>query len=912
MDDGQHILVIDDDSTCRRLVAEQLSREIPGLAGDPIASKEEFESAIERGGFDLVITDYHLGWTNGLEVIRMVKNRYPSCPVIVLTGTGNEEVAVAAMKAGADDYVLKSPKDISLLSATVSRAMERAGQLQAATDAEKDLLAARDRAQRYLDVAEVMLLALDREGLVTLINRKGGSILGYEEDDLLGRNWFETCLPERLRDDVREVFDQLMAGQTELPEYIENAVLTKSGEERLIAWHNAVVRDDDGRITGTLSSGEDITKRRQAEAALETSETNYREIFDAANDAVMVLDVETGSVLDANAKMCEMFACAYDDALGLGVGDLSSGESPYTHEGIMRWLSKAVQYGPQLFEWAAKSRDDRTFWVEMSLKRAQIGGEQRILAAVRDISQRMGAEQENLRLVQFLSIVIDSANVWLNALDRSGNVVIWNRAAETISGYRAKDVVGHNQIWEWLYPDEDYRREITDRVTAVIRKGGATTDEETTIQTKDGEKRVISWYSRNLVDERGSSIGLVSLGRDVTEHKQLEQQLRQAGKMEAIGRLAGGVAHDFNNLLTAIMGYSDLLLSALDDDESTRQEVLEIKRSTDRAMSLTRQLLAFSRRQILQPKVLDLNEVVADMDRMLRRLIRVDIEFISALEPALGNVEADRGQLEQVIMNLAVNARDAMPRAGQMTIETQNVDVDAAYAEVRPPMQPGRYVVLAVSDTGTGMDRDTQARIFEPFFSTKAQGKGTGLGLATVYGIVKQSDGYIWVYSEEGQGTTFKIYLPRVDKALSPSPKAAAAAEPARGSETILLVEDEEVVRRLTTRILRKSGYTVLEATHSDEAIERCEEYRDTIHLMLTDVVLRGLSGRDLAELLSTRRPDMKVIYMSGYTDEVIAHRGILKAGIPFIQKPFTVVSLSRKVREVLDEAQEEPPEAEG
>ena len=351
-----------------------------------------------------------------------------------------------------------------------------------------------------------------------------------------------------------------------------------------------------------------------------------------------------------------------------------------------------------------------------------------------------------------------------------------------------------------------------------------------------------------------------------------------------------------------------MLLSSLGDDEPGRQEVLEIKHAADRATSLTRQLLAFSRRQILQPRVLDLNEVVADMDRMLRRLIRTDIEFTTVLEPELGNVEADRGQLEQVIMNLAVNGRDAMPRAGQLTVETQNVDVDAAYAEARPPMQAGRYVMLAVSDTGTGMDRDTQSRIFEPFFSTKAQGKGTGLGLATVYGIVKQSEGYIWVYSEEEQGTTFKVYLPRVDKAVSPTHKEAAPAEPARGSETILLVEDEDVVRGLALRILLKSGYTVLEAANGDEAIRQCEQHQSTIDLMLTDVVLRRMSGRDLAELLTVRRPDMKVIYMSGYTDEVIAHRGILEPGIPFIQKPFTLVSLARKVREVLDARQGREP----
>ena len=374
MSDGQHILVIDDDTACRRLVAEQLSREIPGLVGEPIASREEFELAIDKGGVDLVVTDYHLGWTNGLEVIKTVKSRCPSCPVIVLTGTGSEEVAVEAMKAGADDYVLKTPKHISLLAATVGRSLERAKQHQAATEAGKDLLAARDRAQRYLDVAEVILLALDERGTVTLNNRKGCNILGYDEDELLGRNWFGACIPDRTRDDTRRVFELMIRDGSEQGEYFENPVLTKCGEERTIAWHNAIVRDSDGRVTGTLSSGEDVTERRLAEAALQTSETNYRAIFDAANDAVLVLDIETGDVLDVNAKMCEMFACTYEEALGRHAGDLSSGDPPYTRNEFMRWLNKAVQYGPQLFEWSVKNRDDREFWVEMSLTLAQNGG----------------------------------------------------------------------------------------------------------------------------------------------------------------------------------------------------------------------------------------------------------------------------------------------------------------------------------------------------------------------------------------------------------------------------------------------------------------------------------------------------------------------------------------------------------
>jgi two-component system, cell cycle sensor histidine kinase and response regulator CckA len=381
--------------------------------------------------------------------------------------------------------------------------------------------------------------------------------------------------------------------------------------------------------------------------------------------------------------------------------------------------------------------------------------------------------------------------------------------------------------------------------------------------------------------------------------QQSQEQFLQSQKLEAVGRLAGGVAHDFNNLLTAIMGYSDLSLSNLSHEERLRRNLTEIKKASERAASLTRQLLAFSRKQVLQPRVFDLNVVVADMQRMLERMIGEDIQLRTNLEPNLGHVKADLGQIEQVIMNLVVNARDALPKGGKVTIETANVFLDEPYAQQHVAVTPGSYIMLGVSDTGVGMDEETQAHIFEPFFTTKETGKGTGLGLSTVYGIIKQSGGNIWVYSEVGRGSAFKIYLPRTNEDVDSKPQIMQGL--ARGTETILLVEDADIVRAMTKEILVSNGYNVLEADGGSQACVVAEQYKQTIHLLLTDVVMPEMGGYELAGHLQTIHPETKIIFMSGYTEDTIVNHGVLEEGTNFVQKPFTVSHLSKKVREVLD-----------
>ena len=418
---------------------------------------------------------------------------------------------------------------------------------------------------------------------------------------------------------------------------------------------------------------------------------------------------------------------------------------------------------------------------------------------------------------------------------------------------------------------------------------------------KDGSLYTEDQAVTPILDASGAITHFVAIKKDITERLQLEAQFRQAQKMESVGQLASGIAHDFNNLLTVINGMSELVLAQISPDDPMHADVQEIRRAGERAATLTRQLLAFSRQQILEPRVLNLNTVVAGMESLLRRLLGEDIDLVVVLTPDVGSVKADPGQIEQVITNLAVNARDAMPQGGRLTIETQNVEIDEAYARQHgEAVPPGSYVRLAVSDSGVGMDEATRARIFEPFFTTKGPGKGTGLGLSTVYGIVTQSHGFIWVDSEVGQGTSFKIYLPQVTEAAGtdrPRPTVVSSS----GTETILLVEDSLGLRKLATRFLERAGYTVLRAASGEEALRLLERHEEPVHLLLSDVVMPGMSGRLLAEQLAQIRPGMKVLYMSGYTSDTTVRHGVWEGKVNFLNKPFTAAALLRKVREVLD-----------
>jgi two-component system cell cycle sensor histidine kinase/response regulator CckA len=489
--------------------------------------------------------------------------------------------------------------------------------------------------------------------------------------------------------------------------------------------------------------------------------------------------------------------------------------------------------------------------------------------------------------------LMDRPREAIHVVDPNGIVLEANQAAERLTGRTKPEIVGRSFL-ETVAPEK--REEVRKRFETSLQRGGAQ-GEATRIVRPDGTTVDIE-VSASVIEIAGAPLVLAIL-RDISEQNAMAEQLRLAQKMEAVGQLAGGVAHDFNNLLTAILGYSQILAPELRGNPEHFSAIEEIRKAGERAAGLTRQLLAFSRKQMLELRVLDLNEIVHHIQEMLSRLIGEDIQVVMNLDPALGTVRADAGQIEQVIMNLAVNARDAMPRGGQISLETANVELGETYAQTHVPVQPGPYVMLAVSDTGVGMDEATRERIFEPFFTTKEKGHGTGLGLSTVYGIVKQSGGYIWVYTEPGRGTAFKVYLPRVQVPAEALVVPEPAALPAVGNETILLVEDEESVRALVRKTLEARGYHVLEAADGGEAVEIARS--QSVDLLLTDMVLPGMGGSEVAARIHDLHPQAKILYTSGYTDDVIVRRGLMERGAAFLEKPFTPTVLARKVREVLD-----------
>lgn len=537
----------------------------------------------------------------------------------------------------------------------------------------------------------------------------------------------------------------------------------------------------------------------------------------------------------------------------------------------------------------------------------------RLPSAVLNALAKRRNEQDKAQAEELYRLIAENTSDLICLLDTKGIYTYVSPSHHELLGYAPEDLLGQS-FFSLIHPEEqeEARRRFVESFEG--KKPG---NLEWSLKHIDGTWRVFDVLEKWIYDAQDKPQQAILVSRDLTERKQAEkslrdseEQLRQAQKLEAVGQLAGGIAHDFNNLLTVITGYGDILMKRIPTSDPNRSMIEEIKRAAERSSSLTRQLLAFSRKQVLQPKVFNLNTLVSDMGKMLRRLIGEEMEFTTILtdEPAL--VNADPGQIEQVLMNLVVNARDALPHdGGKITVEIEQVQIDQAYAGMHVAVRPGSYIMLAVSDNGSGMDEDTRKHMFEPFFTTKEQGKGTGLGLSTVYGIVKQSEGNIWVYSEPGQGTTFKVYLPRVgQKICGSSSDFTSDYSIQEGWETILLVEDESQIRRMACEFLRESGYTVLAAANGIEALQILEKQQEPVHLIITDVVMPQMNGRELAERAAILRPEIKALYMSGYTNDAIIRHGMLDSGTWFIQKPFSPDSLTRRVREVFEskEHQEE------
>ena len=822
--------------------------------------------------------------------------------------------------------------------------------------AEAALLQSQERTRAIVETALDGLITIDAAGIVTDWNGQAAAIFGWTREEALGQTLAQLVIPSRDRDaHARGLRHFLASGETHiLNRRIEVLALHRSGREFPVELAVSPVRIGDTIFFSAFVR--DITERRAAENRLRESEVRYRSVVNALDEGVLVIDHE-GILRTGNASAERILGLSIDEMTGRSFRDerwrtIREDGSPFPADAHPAMVTLKTGQPCASVIMGVERPDGKLRWIEINSRPLAVDGQAAPAAVVvsfSDITERRRAE-ERLTAQYAVTRVLAESRGLEEAVPRIMQAVgqnlewecgIFWRVDRAASVLRCLDQWHHERLdaapflaatWQLsLKPDEGLPGRIwasgkSAWIPDVAQDGNFSRRQEARevgfrgafgfpVRAGGEIEGVIELYSRQvrvpdeellkMVDDiclKLEQFGDRARAQDALQ--QTEAQLRQAQKMEAVGRLAGGVAHDFNNLLTVIRGYSELLLARLSPDDPMRKDMSEVKKAADRASGLTRQLLAFSRRQFIAPKVLDVNALITNMDGMLRRLLGEDIvELCTELSPQAGAIRADPGQIEQVIMNLAVNARDAMPKGGRLTIETHNVTISNAVRQNPAMVRPGSYVLVAVRDTGHGMDAETQSHLFEPFFTTKEKGKGTGLGLSTVYGIVKQSGGHITVESKPGQGATFKIYFPLVEAGAQAGAGAPDAAEPVHGRETILLVEDEPAVRGLVHETLRLHGYTVLEARHGIEALMTGAKHQGPIHLLLTDVVMPQMSGPEVAEKIQVVRPGIKILYMSGYPDHPVFERGGVSRETSFLPKPFTPNVLAKKVRDVLDGA---------
>ena len=734
-----------------------------------------------------------------------------------------------------------------------------------------------------------VIAILDAGGRLSYASPSAPRILGERPGGVIGETIFDYVHPEDVAR-VREAFERAIASR-------DTAAIREQFRFRHVdgSWRRleAVASNllDVPAVRGLVVNCRDITERRVTEEALRESEARLRSLFEGIDDAIFVHD-EEGHILDCNEAACRRLGYSRDELLRMRTSEI---DAPEFAAGSGARLAAQLECGQFAGEGVHLTRDGRRIPVDISSAVIEHRGRRAVLAVMRDISGRKEAEAALRRSEAEYRGLIERLPLGIYRATHEGRLLAANAAFARMLGYDdPKEMLGRVTMQD-VYADPE------ERARLMAEWGpGADSALEVHWRRKDGAPLVVRLHVHAVRSVAGEHEFFEGLAEDVTEQRSLEAQFRQAQRLEAVGRLAGGVAHDFNNILTAITSYSELLLSNATPAGRKRGYAEEIHTAAQRAGALTRQLLAFSRRQVLQVKVLDLNTVVRTLDRMLRRLIGEDVRLELELPEGLGPVRADPAQIEQIVMNLAVNARDAMPAGGRLTIETANVALDESYARAHRGIEPGRYVMLAIGDTGIGMDRETQSHLFEPFFTTKNPGEGTGLGLATVHGIIKQSGGSVAVESEPGKGSTFRIYLPRVDE----QPEGLGAPPvpwPVGGHETVLLAEDDASVRVVMAQALEEKGYQVLSASDGQMALQVADGHRARVHLLVTDLVMPGMTGRELSTALLSKRPDLRVIYMSGYADDAVIRHGVLEEGINYLQKPFGPIDLARKVREVLD-----------
>jgi two-component system cell cycle sensor histidine kinase/response regulator CckA len=628
------------------------------------------------------------------------------------------------------------------------------------------------------------------------------------------------------------------------------------------------------------------------ENALRASELSYRRLFEAANDGILILDVDTGRIKDVNSFLFNLLGFSRNEMVGKTVGELSPFKDIESNKVMLERLQKDgyVRYEDLPLE----TRDGRKIAVEFVSNVYQVGDCNVIQCNVRDITERKAAEKERSRLAAIIEYSSDA----IVTKTTNGIVIGWNRGAEQQYGYLAEEMIGRSI--SVLFPADHHEEYL--QIMKKVRNGEAVPSFETVRRRKDGTLVNVTVGITPIEAHDGEFLTVTRHCHDITRIKKLEAQFIEAQKMEIIGHLVSGVAHDFNNILAIIMGYSEVAIGKLPPDHALRFDLVTIESAAERAVGLIRQLLIFSRKQTVQPVVLDINVVLNDLDKMLFRLIDENIEMRIVPGKQIGRVKADSGYLGQLLMNLVVNSRDAMPNGGKLTIATNNATLDENCVLTHPGAIPGDYVILTVSDTGTGMTDEVKAHLFEPFFTTKPRGKGTGLGLATCQTVVLQSGGHIGVESELGAGTTFRIYLPRVEQPLDDVARPVKTGPVRRGTETLMVVEDDPSLRQLARSVLEAGGYEVLSASNGQDALRVARDHKGSpIRLVVTDVIMPLMGGKVMAEWLKTANPSLKILFTSGYTDDPFTQHGVLEPGVEFLPKPYTPTTLIWKVREMLD-----------
>ena len=930
------VLIVEDSSDDAELVLRQLRRAGYDPAFERVQTADAMKGALEREAWDLVVSDYSMPQFDAPAALNLLKQSGRDVPFLVVSGSIGEDVAVAMMKIGAHDYILK--QNLTRFVSAVQRELREAEnrrQQRLTEQARQQIQIERDRflerlkqenedlvaltqvtanAISTLDLDELLRVLLGR--VVEVMRADAATILLADGAGLRVRASVGAVDLSNSTDvtQVGEGFAGSVASRMK-PVYVEDAAVDPLVADPLIRERGArsmlgVPLKRNGTLIGVLHVDWltvrpyrdrevhllEITAERCAaaiqNAQLYQERQSLGDVLEASLNEIFIFDAQTLRFEYINASARRNLGYAMDAMRAMTPLDLKPEFSEAAFHELIAPLRRHEKE-KIVFQTTHRRANGDLYPVEVRLQLVERGGKAVFLAVINDITERKHAEAE-LRLQ---SAALNAAANIIVITDRDGTVEWVNPAFTALTGYLAGEATGKNlrDLVKSGVHDRAFYKDLWDTILA-----GQVWHGEMTNRRKDRSLYIVDQTITPVKDGGGVIDHFITIQRDLTEQKRLEAQFLQAQKMEVVGRLASGIAHDFNNLLTIINGTAELALTSMREDDPMRADCLQIHEAGDRAAKLTRQLLAFSRQQILKPEVLNLGTLVADLRGMLQRLIGEDIVLVVAGAKGAGSVMGDPGQIEQVVMNLAVNARDAMANGGTLTIETRDVDLDEADAAVHPSVRPGPHVLLAISDTGEGMDEVTRARIFEPFFTTKELGKGTGLGLSTVYGIVKQSGGSIWVNSELGKGTTFKIYLPRVAEVahkIRPAPTATSA----HGTETVLIVEDEEGVRHLAGLILQLAGYTVLTASNGAEALSRLERHDGFVHLVLTDMVMPGMTVRDLATQLKELHPRTKILYTSGYADDTILPHELFDKATHFISKPYAAAQLRRKVREVLD-----------